>query len=99
MNKTNTKKEITLEVLADMIASVDSKVASLDSKVTSLDSKVTVLAEDLEALAISTAKGFAAVAEDIEMLKEDGLFMRRNILSMGDRFVTRAEFDLSLQKR
>ena len=94
---TASKKEITIADVAGMIGSLDTRIGSVENN----------LMEKIDLLAQSTARGFAAVDErfdgveeefilvkkDLSSVKEDIVMIRRDQLDMGDRYVTRPEFD------
>ena len=83
MNKTNIKKEMTLESVAGKVDILADKMDMLAGMITSVETnlgnKINGLQVDIESLALSTAKGFAEVGPDIRELKSDVSVLKEDV--------------------
>lgn len=88
--KVSKSDKVTLETLDSKIDKLNYRVDTL-SRSTNL--KIGRLAELVESLAISTAKSFESLEYKSENISHNLQSTRRDMLSMGDKFVSYNTFD------
>ncbi len=100
MKKKLVKKEITLDDIARSIDALSGGLSKTNKKVDALSESLLETNKTVDSLAIMVAQGFERIDERfnkvekrLDDVEEISKATRRDVLNLGERFVSRYEFD------